>query len=74
LLSAIARVERAPAGDRNNALNRECFALSRFIRTGELDATLVHRALLDAARVSGLSVFEADRTIRSAIRARKAQS
>ena len=74
LISAIARVERAPAGDRNNVLNRESFGLSRFVRSGDLDEGLVRRALVDAARVAGLSAAEANQTISSALRARKAQA
>lgn len=71
LISAAARVEQAGDGDRNNALNREAFALSRFVRSGDLDDNLVRRVLIDAARVAGLSVFEADRTISSALGARR---
>jgi hypothetical protein len=72
LLSAAQRVESAADGDRNNELNREAFGLSRFVRSGELSEDLVRRVLVDAARVAGLSAFEADRTISSALRARKA--
>jgi hypothetical protein len=74
LISAISRLERAPAGDRNNALNREAFALSRFVRSGDLAESLVRRALVDAAGVAGLPAQEAHQTISSALRARKAQA
>lgn len=74
LLSAARRVECAQSGDRNNELNREAFGLSRFVRSGELSEDLVRRVLVDAARVAGLSAFEADRTISSALRARKARA
>jgi hypothetical protein len=72
LLDAARRVETAPDGDRNNELNKQSFGLSRFVRSGDLNENLVRRVLLDAARVAGLSAFEADRTISSALRARKA--
>lgn len=73
LLSAARRIETAPDGDRNNMLNKETFGLARFVRSGELSEDLVRRVLVDAARVAGLPAFEADRTITSALRARKAQ-
>lgn len=74
LISAVQRVERAPDGERNDTLNRETFSLSRFVRSGELGEDLVRRALVDAARVAGLPACEAEKTISSALRARKAQS
>lgn len=74
LISAIARVEQAPDGQRNDTLNQEAFGLARFVRSGDLGEDLVRRALVDAARVAGLPACEAERTISSALRARKAQS
>lgn len=72
LMDAIRRIETSPDGERNNELNRQAFSLSRFVRSGELGENLVRRALADAAGVAGLSAFEADQTISSALRARKA--
>ncbi len=69
----IGRVEQAPNGARNDTLNQEAFGLARFIRSGDLGEDLVRRALLDAARVAGLPAVEAEKTVSSALRARKAQ-
>jgi len=73
LISAISAIERSSSGDRNNELNKQAFGLARFVRAGELDDNLVRRTLLAAAKVAGLSAFEAERTINSALRARKVQ-
>jgi hypothetical protein len=71
LIRAVVAVERAPAGDRNNTLNREAFGIARFVHQGLLDEDLVIAALVDAAQVSGLPAHEAEKTIASALRARR---
>ena len=55
-------VRSAPEGTRNATLNRAAFKLATIER---LDLGEAGRALLEAARVAGLSEFEARKTIRS---------
>lgn len=62
----------APEGARNCQLNRSAFALARFTRTGQADATALQDALHWAARQAGLSEREITRTIASAFRSQGA--
>jgi hypothetical protein len=66
---AAQRVATAPAGRRNNILNRETFGLARFTVTGALDPRDIADHLTAAALVAGLTPHETDRTIASALRA-----
>lgn len=70
LISAIGRVERAADGERNVTLNREAYAIARFVGAGDLDAQLVADAMIDAGRAAGLPTREAERTVESALSAR----
>lgn len=65
----LARVRRAPAGQRNDQLNRSAFALGTLVGGGELDQEAVADALLDSALVAGLGQSEAAETIRSGLAA-----
>jgi hypothetical protein len=71
LRRGVERVAMAREGTRNDALNREAWALARLIGRG-LDAASIRTALAIAARVAGLGPREADATIESALRARGA--
>lgn len=57
-------------GDRNNALNRAAWSLSRFVETGEADAGRLIDIITVAARHTGLDDEEITRTIDSAFRGR----
>jgi hypothetical protein len=57
--------------NRNSVLNDQTFAVARFVEAGELAEAVVRRVLVDAARRCGLPGVEAERTIRSAIEARR---
>jgi hypothetical protein len=63
------RVARAPAGTRNDTLNRAAFALGRLVGAGLLDPALVTAELTAAALWSGLGRAETGRTIRSGLTA-----
>lgn len=65
-----AAVASAPAGRRNDQLNRSAFALARFVVAGDLDASDVTEQLAGAALEAGLSPTEVERTLRSALTAR----
>jgi hypothetical protein len=65
-------VRFARMGERNETLNRAAFSLSRFVQTGELDASYVFELLLIAATRNGLGESEARATIRSGLGAREA--
>ncbi|BCJ44651.1 DNA primase [Actinoplanes ianthinogenes] len=67
LESAIDRVAGAAVGCRNDTLNREAFALGRFVGAGLLDAGTVRRELTAAARAAGLGPREIRGTIRSGL-------
>ena len=58
-----------PEGDRNNALNRAAYSLSRFVRSGESRAGPLIEALRMSAGYTGLGDHEIDTTIESAFRA-----
>ena len=63
------RVASAPAGTRNDTLNRAAFALGRLVGAGLLDQGDVVRELDVAARRCGLGRAETRRTIRSGLTA-----
>ncbi len=63
------RVARAPAGTRNDTLNRAAFALGRLVAAGWTDAATVTRELTAAAAWAGLGRAETVRTIRSGLTA-----
>jgi hypothetical protein len=63
------RVARAPAGSRNDTLNRAAFALGRFVGAGLLDAAEATRELEEAARFAGLGRAEIRGTLRSGLTA-----
>lgn len=65
LAGELLALREATEGNRNNALNRAAFSLGQLVAGGELDATRVEQALLDAAHDIGLSEGEARATIHS---------
>lgn len=65
----VREVSRAPAGARNNTLNRAAYSLAGFVATGELDGETVKNTLFEAAQAAGLTNQEAWRTIQSGYRA-----
>lgn len=67
LARAVASVETAGNGERNNTLNREAWSVARFVLSGDLSEDLVRRAFVDAALVAGLPEREAQRTVESAM-------
>jgi hypothetical protein len=67
--AAAARVADAPAGSRNDTLNRAAFALGRLVGAGLLDEWTVARELSAAARRAGLGRVEVARTLRSGLTA-----
>jgi hypothetical protein len=72
LIRAMVAVEQAANGERNMTLNREAWSIGRFVQSGALDHDLVVAAFVDAAGAAGLGRNEAERTIASALRARRA--
>jgi hypothetical protein len=73
IAGGVEAVRRAPVGTRNATLNRECFALARFVSHGSVSASDLAVALASAAAVAGLAEPEIISTLASAIRARAAQ-
>lgn len=73
ITTAIAReleaVALAPAGRRNEQLNRSALALGRFVVAGDIDARDLGPAFVGAAIAAGLPEREAEGTITSAFRA-----
>jgi hypothetical protein len=69
LRSAVDAVGRSQPGARNETLNREAFALSRFVKTGELNSENIAVSLATAALAAGLSEREIRATLASAFRA-----
>ncbi|GGN36801.1 hypothetical protein FHR83_006533 [Actinoplanes campanulatus] len=63
------RVARAPAGSRNDTLNRAAFALGRLVGAGLLAESTVCRELTAAARHAGLGWAEIRGTLRSGLTA-----
>jgi hypothetical protein len=58
-------VRGAQPGGRNRTLNRAAFSLGQLMAGGAIDRTVVERVLLDAALECGLTMKEAEATIRS---------
>ena len=69
LRRAVEAVGRAPPGTRNDTLNREAFALSRFALSGALHAQVIANALATAGVAAGLGEHEVRGTLTSAFRA-----
>lgn len=69
LTKELARVQSAPEGMRNSALNRSAFSLAQFINTGLLSEDEIANALSRAAGANGLSIGEIRATLRSGIKA-----
>ncbi len=67
LRGAALRVFDAAEGTRNSTLNREAFALARFVAAGLLARERVEDVLAEAARASGLGDLEVTSTLRSAL-------
>jgi hypothetical protein len=63
-------VRRAAVGTRNQTLNRECFALARFVTGDAIPARDLAVELANAAAVAGLDEREIVLTLASAFRAR----
>lgn len=76
LKSAIRNVAVAGNGNRNNALNIECFSVARFVHDGFLTETEVRDAMLAAAHANGLVGEDGARaalmTIDSGLKSRRA--
>lgn len=70
LRDATIRVATALEGQRNDTLNREVFAMLRFVADGSLDAADVALAMAQAGRQAGLEQPEIQSTLTSALRAR----
>jgi len=63
-------VSFAGEGCRNDTLNRETYALARFVRDGVLRESEISNAMTSAALSAGLEPREIEATIASAFRAR----
>ncbi len=72
LARATRNVREAGEGCRNDTLNNETLALSRFIATGDLSAMAIAEAMARAALDAGLESKEVEKTIASALKARRA--
>jgi Bifunctional DNA primase/polymerase, N-terminal len=70
IAAGAAAVRRAAVGTRNHTLNRECFALARFVADGAITAQDLAVELASAAAVAGLHEREIVSTSASAFRAR----
>lgn len=70
LRKAAGRIASAPAGSRNDTLNREAFSLHRFITDGALAVVEIAEAMGWAAKMTGLDWIETQQTLNSALRAR----
>lgn len=69
LTKELERVQSAPEGTRNSALNRAAFSLAQFIGTNLLSEDEIADALSRAAGANGLSIGEIRATLRSGIKA-----
>lgn len=69
LLKEAEGVRDAPAGTRNDSLNRAAFKLAQFVPTGLLDETTILDTLAAAAGEAGLHAAEIRATLQSGIRA-----
>jgi hypothetical protein len=68
LRNAIARVARAPQGQRNDMLNRETFALIRLARAGDLSVLEIAECMAVAGSHAGLTAPEVKATLQSVVR------
>lgn len=68
---AIQRVATAPGGQANDTLNREAWAMARFLADGSLSEPEILDGLLSGARVRGIPIREATATIHSGMKARR---
>jgi Bifunctional DNA primase/polymerase, N-terminal len=75
LYHAVRRIAAAPKGGRNDTLNIECYALSRFVGTGSLSEDEVRSALYAAANANGMVGDDGARaallTIESGLKSRR---
>ncbi len=69
---AIGAVIGAGVGSRNDTLNRETFALLRFVAEGRATECLIVEAMAFAGQTAGLTHREVAATIKSAVAARRA--
>lgn len=69
LRGEVGKLERAPAGMRNDQLNRAAFALGTLVGAGELDELFTIGELTEAGIATGLHPTEVARTIRSGLAA-----
>jgi hypothetical protein len=69
LRRAVEQVSTAPAGQRNDSLNRAVWSVSRFIADGLLSPAEIAEALAYAGRVAGLHRLEIEATLASALAA-----
>ena len=70
LRHAIGRVATAASGNANNTLNREAYALAKFLREGLVTESEIRDCLMAGARARNIPVSEATATIDSGIRSR----
>jgi hypothetical protein len=70
LRQAIGRVATAASGSANDTLNREAYAMARFLQDGLVSAQEIRDCLLAAARARSIPIREAVATIESGIRSR----
>lgn len=68
LRNAISRVATAPSGRANDTLNRESYAMARFLRAGHLSESEIRECLIAGARARSIPIKEAVATIESGIR------
>jgi hypothetical protein len=77
LRNATGRAAVAGSGGRNSTLNREAFAMARFVRDGSLMESEVRECMMAAARANGLTDEDGIRqtvlTIESALRSGRAK-
>ncbi len=69
----LAKIVLSNPGNRNNALNEAAFAIGQLVGGKFISRSEAERKLTDAASRTGLSDFEIDRTIESAINAGEQQ-
>lgn len=63
----VERVRSAPAGERNAKLNRAAFLAGRYLLPKGMAYSVIEAALIDAGLAAGLTQFECDKTVRSAM-------
>lgn len=72
LRHAIARVATAPSGQANDTLNRESFAMARFL--GSITESEIRECLIAGARARAIPIKEALATIDSGLRSRRVRA